>query len=348
MPCDYHRASHPIPKVQMIKAYGITDGLLTQLDLAAIGGPAALWIDLDNPSTDDEARVEAALAINIPTREDMQEIEMSSRLYQTDRAQFLTAQVLATRDAATTEIGPVTFVVLPNCLVTVHYHSPGSFTHFAKWAASNPIAPRDGTGMLLYLLESVVDRLADVLEGEARKLDHLSTAIFAAHRPRGKGDTLAAVLQRIGRAEDMNGKVSESLSTLHRLSGFLATSPLLKAGKKVARGGDAPAITDRALHKTLQLDLASLREVADTQSTKIRFQLDATLGVINIRQSDVVKIFSVVAFVFLPPTLIASVYGMNFAFMPELQWRWGYPMAVGLMLLSAVIPAVIFRLKKWL
>jgi magnesium transporter len=332
----------------MIKVYGITDGLLTPLDTATIGGPAPFWIDLDNPSKDDEALVEAALGIDIPTREDMQEIEMSSRLYQTDRAQFLTAQVLASRDALASEIGPVTFVVLPQCLVTVHYHSPGSFSHFAKWAATNPIAPRDGTGMLLYLLESVVDRLADVLEAEARKLDALSSAIFAAHRPKGKDDTLQVVLQRIGRAEDMNSKISESLGTLHRLSGFLATSPLLKAGKKPPRSAEAPSISDRALHKTLQLDITSLREVAETQSAKIRFHLDATLGVINMRQSDVVKIFSVVAFVFLPPTLIASVYGMNFAVMPELNWRYGYPMAIGLMILSAVIPAIVFRLKKWL
>jgi magnesium transporter len=162
----------------MITVYGIADGFLTQLDSAALGSAAAVWIDLDCPSIDEEAQLEAALTINIPTREDMQEIEMSSRLYQTDRAQFLTAQVLATRDVLTTEIGPVTFVVLPQLLVTVHYHQPGSFTHFAKWAAANRIAHADGTGMLLYLLESVVDRLADVLEGEARKLDQLSASIF--------------------------------------------------------------------------------------------------------------------------------------------------------------------------
>jgi magnesium transporter len=332
----------------MISLFGVTDGLLTQREAPQSGVENIIWIDLDCPTKDEEDWIEAALSIDIPTREDMMEIEMSSRLYQTESAQFLTAQVLATRDALTTEIGPVTFVVLPQCLVTVHYHHPGSFTHFANWAQINPITPRDGTGMLLYLLEAVVDRLADVLEGEARKQEHLSTAIFAAQRPKGKADTLAAVLQRIGRAEDMNGKISESLGTLHRLSGFLATSPLLKAGKKAAIKSVTPAITDRALHKTLQLDLASLREVAETQSTKIRFQLDATLGVINIRQSDVVKVFSVVAFVFLPPTLIASIYGMNFAVMPELQWRWGYPMAIGMMILSAVIPAIIFRWKRWL
>lgn len=326
----------------MMSVYGLEAGLLTQLDLADLTQQRALWIDLDSPTKDEEAMVENALHINIPTREDMQEIEMSSRLYSEGGALFLTAQILATNEGGPAEIGPVTFVVLPNVLVTVHYHRPGSLGYFAKWAAANKILLPSGAATLMYMLESVVDRLADLLEGEARKQDTLSTAIFAAHRPKGKTETLAAVLQRIGRAEELNGKIRESLSTLQRLSGYLAAYPTAQ------RKADKAASQEHILLKTLQRDVGSLREVAETQSAKIRFQLDATLGVINIRQSDVVKIFSVVAFVFLPPTLIASIYGMNFAFMPELQWRWGYPMAVGLMVLSAVIPAMIFRWKKWL
>ncbi len=329
----------------MITVYGRKDGLLTQLDTADMASDAALWIDLESPTKDEDLAVEKALSINIPTREDMQEIEMSSRLYAKDGALFLTAQILATHEPASTEMGPVTFVVLPQKMVTVHYHRPGSFAYFAKWAAANRVVLTGGTGALLYLLESVVDRLADVLEGEARKLDALSTAIFAAHRPSGKTETLAAVLQRIGRAEDLNGKIRESLGTLLRLSGYLAAYPNTVAPKGKSSKSEP---NDRLLLKTLQRDVVSLREVAETQSAKIRFQLDATLGVINIRQSDVVKVFSVVAFVFLPPTLIASIYGMNFAVMPELHWRWGYPMAVGLMVLSAVIPTILFRWKKWL
>jgi magnesium transporter len=194
---------------------------------------------------------------------------------------------------------------------------------------------------LVALLQTMVERLADILEGEARKLDALTRAIFEAHRPSGKAATLAVILQRIGRAEDLNGKVTESLSTIQRMLGFLS----VPAGQ-----GAAAAVKgiDKDLVKVLLRDVRALAETAGVQSRKILFQLDATLGVINIRQADIIKIFSVVAFVFLPPTLIASVYGMNFVHMPELQWRWGYPMAVGLMLLSAVIPWAIFRAKKWL
>lgn len=300
----------------------------------------ALWIDLEAPTVAEEDAVEAALGIGIPTREDMQEIEVSSRLYREGGALFLTAQVLASHPQHETEIAPVTFVVLPERLVSVHYHHPGSFPHFVEWASRHDTPLGCGFDALLGLLESVVDRLADILEGEARKHDALSKAIFAAHRPSGKVDTLPVVLQRIGRAEDVNAKAAESLATVERLVGYLGLS---------ADQPEQPALPPSALPqvKTLLQDIRSLREVAGTQSEKVRFLLDATLGVINIRQSDIIKIFSVVAFVFLPPTLIASIYGMNFDHMPELHWTWGYPMALGLMVVSALVPYLIFKARKW-
>ena len=171
--------------------------------------------------------------------------------------------------------------------------------------------------------------------------DGVAQATFLAHRPSGKAETLPVVLQRIGRAEDLNAKVRESLGTLLRMVVYLATTA-------EQAGGPALGTGEKATAQVLLEDIRSLREVAGAQSEKVRFLLDATLGVINIRQSDVIKIFSVVAFVFLPPTLIASIYGMNFKYMPELEWSWGYPMAVGLMVLSALVPYFLFRWKKWL
>ena len=325
----------------MIRAYRSRGNRLEPLDLATGHLREALWIDLEAPSRAEEDAVEAASGIGIPTREDMQEIESSSRFYREGDALFLTVQVLETQSERETEIGPATFVLLPDRLISVHYHQPGSFTHFADWAARHDLPLASGTDALLGLLESVVDRLADILEGEARKLDSLSKAIFAAHRPSGKGETLSVVLQRIGRAEDLNAKSNESLGTLQRLVGYLT----------LGAEGPGPQELAEADHKrarTLSQDIHSLREVAGTQAAKIIFLLDATLGVINIRQSDIIKIFSVVAFVFLPPTLIASIYGMNFDYMPELHWHWGYPMALGLMALSGLLPWLFFRWKKWL
>jgi magnesium transporter len=325
----------------MITAFATRAERLERLDLSDRHLGDATWIDLSCPTEAEEDAVEAALGIDIPTREDMQEIEVSSRIYREKGALFLTAQVVASHEARDTEIGPVTFVVLPKRLVTVHYHHPGSMKYFADWAARHDTPLASGLAILLAMLEAVVDRLADILEGEARRHDVLSTAIFAAHRPSGKAETLPVVLQRIGRAEDLNGKVNESLGTLLRLVGYLvaASDP---------SGSPVLAAAEKATAHVLLEDIRSLREVAVVQADKVRFLLDATLGVINIRQSDVIKIFSVVAFVFLPPTLIASIYGMNFVHMPELQWVWGYPLALLAMVVSAVVPYLLFKWKKWL
>jgi magnesium transporter len=325
----------------MITAYATRGARLEKLDLDQRHLSQALWIDLEAPTDAEEDAVEAALGLDIPTREDMQEIEVSSRIYREGGVLFLTAQVIASPEAREAEIGPVTFAVLPDRLVSVHYHHPRSLSYFADWAARHDTVLETGLDALLGLLEAVVDRLADILEAEARQHELLSRAIFAAHRPSGKAETLQAVVQRIGRAEAMNGKVNESLATILRLLTYLTATP---------EAAEGPCLQPRQLPMALaQLqDLRSLREVAQAQSDKVRFLLDATLGVINIRQSDVIKIFSVVAFVFLPPTLIASIYGMNFKHMPELEWPWGYPMAVGLMVVSALVPYFIFKWKKWL
>ncbi|WP_225029902.1 magnesium transporter CorA family protein [Xinfangfangia pollutisoli] len=325
----------------MITAYRSRGDRLERLDLDRQTLGESRWIDLEHPTAAEEDAVEAALGIGIPTREDMQEIEASSRAYTEDGALFLTAQVLATRDDGGYDIGPVTFVVMPERLVSVHYHHPGSFQYFADWAARHDTPLSCGAATLLGLMEAVVDRLADILEAEARKLDLLSRTIFDSSRPNSQNDRLSVVLQRVGRAEDLNFKVNESLATALRMLNALA-APSLPGMQAPLAGLDRPQL------KSLIADLRSLREVAKAQSEKIRFQLDATLGAINIRQADIVKLFSVVAFVFLPPTLIASIYGMNFDHMPELHWSWGYPLALGAMVVSAVVPWLFFRWKRWL
>lgn len=321
----------------MITAYRSQDSRLARMDPDE-DLRQAVWIDLESPSRDEEARIESVLGLDIPTREDMQEIELSSRLYDERGVLFLTAQVVAMPEGRDPETGPVTFVLAPERLVTVRYHSPRSVRVFAERALAHPMGCTDGPSTLLALLETLVDRAADILEGESRKLDHLTRAIFEAHRPSGRAQTLAAIMQRIGRAQDLNGKIGESLGNIQRMLGFLSVPSGLAALKSIGK---------KRL-KTLVHDVRSLQESCATQERKILFQLDATLGVINIRQSDIIKIFSVVAFVFLPPTLIASIYGMNFDTMPELRQPWGYPAALGAMALSAVIPWLIFRWKKWL
>ena len=327
--------------VAMISAYRKTGGRLAAAgaDLAPLDG--LIWVDLEKPTAKEEALLAAALGLSLPSREDMQAIEGSSRLYAEEGALFLTAQVLATPEEQPAEIGPLTFVLTEDRLVTLRYHGPRSIAVFSHRAQTHEMGCVNGQTTLLALMETLVDRLADILEGEGRKLDLLTKTIFDAQRPNAKTQTLSVVLQRIGRAEDLNSKAEESLSTLLRVLGFLSM-PTGGAAMAAAKG------IEKTRLKTLVHDIRSLQETAARQSRKIDFQLDATLGAINIRQADIIKIFSVVAFVFLPPTLIASIYGMNFVYMPELEWVWGYPMALGMMALSALVPYALFRWKKWL
>ena len=294
-----------------------------------------------SPSSEDEKLVERLIGFNVPTREDMQEIEMSSRAYDEAGVLFLTAPVLATSKTEKTVSEPVTFVVAGSRLVTVRYHEPHSFVRFVETATRQMVGCSTGHAVLIGLLETIVDRLADILEAQSRVQTDISKAVFVPKRTSQTGTRLSNVLLRIGASEEINGMAGESLVAIQRLSGFLTVRTAPKTASKVVA-------QDKARLKTLLRDISSLQDYAGTQKQKLVFLLDATLGMINIQQSDIIKVFSVVAFVFLPPTLIASIYGMNFHFMPELDWPWGYPMALGAMLISAILPYALFKRKGWM
>ena len=300
-----------------------------------------VWIDMISPSTEEEKLVERLIGFNVPTREDMQEIEMSSRAYDEAGVLFLTAPVLATSRTEKTVSEPVTFVVAGNRLVTVRYHEPHSFVRFVETAARQVQGCASGQAVLIGLLETIVDRLADILEAQSRVQTDISKAVFVPKRNTKTDSKLSNILLRIGASEELNGMAWESLVAIQRLSGFLTVRVVPKMATKASA-------QDKARLKTLLRDITSLQDYAGTQKQKLVFLLDATLGMINIQQSDTIKVFSVVAFVFLPPTLIASIYGMNFEFMPELHWPFGYPMALGAMVLSAIVPYLYFKRKGWM
>ena len=324
----------------MIHFYQAKDGRLARFashEAALAALDQVLWVDMIYPTPDEEKLVEAALQIGVPTREDMNEIEMSSRVYNEAGAIFLTASVLSLPNGRDPIIAPVTFVLAGARLVTVRYHAPRPFETFVEQSMKNPLRCTNGQTVLLALFETIVDRIADILEAASHGLDEISKSIFIpGGRGNGRGGSMALVLEHIGRAEDLNGKVRDSLATIDRLVGFLAQ--IAQAAK-----GD-----DKARVKTLARDLRSLNDYATVQGQKVTFLLDATLGMVNIEQNKILAIFSIVAFVFLPPTLIASIYGMNFDVMPELHWDFGYPMALGLMVVSAVLPYLLFKKRGWL
>ncbi len=299
----------------------------------------AIWIDLLNPTQEEEAKVEKALKIDVPTREEQQEIEASSRLYQEDGAQFMTATLLFQPEQGEPRTTPVTFILAGQRLVTVRYAEPRAFAIYVVRCNRAEPEIKNGLSVLIGLIETIVDRLADFIERIQAEVEGLSHSIFeikggVATRQR-RFDIL---LRAIGREGEISSKVRESAHSLGRLLTFLVHAVN-------ERKEDKPV---QARIRTAARDVASLTDHATFLSGKIIFLLDATLGMINIQQNDIIKIFSVAAVVFLPPTLLASIYGMNFHHMPELDWRLGYPLALVLMVLAAVLPYIYFKRKGWL
>lgn len=332
----------------MLFGYAVAEGKLQPLQDVAATIDRAGWIDVLNPTPEEEATLEAALGIDIPTREDMREIETSSRLYVDEGAVFMTAMIPAQTDGDAPIIAPVTFILSGSRLITVRYEQPRAFETFPVRAQKAAVCGASADSILTGLLEAVVERLADVLEKIAADTDDLSAEVFC---PPEKKPTRSLgfrrIVVRVGRNGDLNSKIRESLVTLERMLGFaiLHIDERARAPEGEARKNDKEL---RARLKTLSRDVHALTEHVGYLSQKIGFLLEATLGMVNIEQNAIIKTFSVVAVAFLPPTLIASIYGMNFDFMPELHWALGYPFSIVLMILSALGPLAYFKNKGWL
>lgn len=303
----------------------------------------AVWIDLCNPTPEEEKQVESALGFGVPTADEMAEIETSSRLYVDNGAIVMTATLATGLITETPETVPVSFVLGARHLVTVRYAEIRSFDRFVAQLERAPGQCGSAPMALMGLIDAIVDRLADGLEHVGREVDQISRAAFrraeaGAHgrqQQRRSNLALQALLTRLGAAQDGLSKARESVVSLTRALSFLQFAAPKDAGLS-------------AQIKTQVRDLASLADQASFIGSNLTFLLDATLGLISIEQTAVQKIFSVASIVFLPPTLVAGVYGMNFAHMPELQWVAGYPMALGIMLAAAVLPYAIFRWRGWL
>jgi magnesium transporter len=323
----------------MIRGFASEGGRLSSVGNVIDQLDRVVWIDLLNPSDEEEAALERHLGIDVPTREEMEEIEISSRLYYEDGAAFMTATLPAHTDGDDPQMAPVTFVLAGERLITVRYHEPRAFHTFPTRAEKVAMGCIDGEAVLVALLEAIIDRLADILERAGRDIDRISRSIFqhGGGKPTKSRD-FQKVLEEIGRKGDLTSNIHDSLVTLERLIGFLGHATGQKKSSKDIR--------ERV--KTLARDARSLADHAAFLSQKITFLLDATLGMIGIEQNAIIKIFSVAAVVFLPPTLVASIYGMNFDYMPELDWLAGYPFALVLMILSAIVPFWYFKRRGWL
>jgi len=299
----------------------------------------SVWFDLVNPNLQEDKIVEHKVGIAIPTREEMQEIEVTSRLYVENGARYMTATLMCQSDTDAPKTTPVTFILSGHRLITVRYDQPRPFMMVGNKLARICSPAVTGESILMDLLDAVIDRTADILERVGSEVDQVSHDIFEPEEERAdRTRSYNQILRTIGRKGDLASKVRESLVSIGRLLLYLANEA------DSMRWAKEP----RAQLRGMQRDVQSLSDHAAYLSNKIQFLLDAMLGVVTIEQNNVIKIFSVAAVGLMPPTLIASIYGMNFKHMPELDWYFGYPVAIVLMVLASALPYYFFKWKKWL
>ncbi len=302
-----------------------------------------LWADLFEPTPEEERAVESLLTVDVPTRDEMKEIETSNRLYEEGNALYMTATVGSKLDSLTPESSAITFILANGRLITNRYVDPTPVRRFMHYVERSPAACTSSATLLAGLLESFVERIADLLERIQAELDSVSHTIFRRSNgsPPQKGapsnSDLQAMIEKIGANGDLVSKARESLVSFQRLLMYV------QQASSVSLSQD-----QRGRFKSTMRDVQSLSDHATFLGNKIQFLLDAVLGLINLEQNNIIKIFSVAAVMMMPPTLVASVYGMNFHFMPELDKPWGYPLALFAMVVSAVVPYLYFRRRGWL
>ena len=306
----------------------------------------AVWIDLFEPTEQEEIILDMAFSIDLPTRREMQDIEVSRRLYKEDNALFMTVTILTKADTREPESTAVTFIFVDNRLITLRYTEPSVFKIFRRERESDLGRYDSGERVLDGFFETLIEHVADALENAGAALDSISRDIFrrrgaaksAASAPTAveeKSPNLEEVLLRLGRCSDLLSRLRESLGSLRRMLSFFAT----------AQTTCSPEVTEHL--RSLSNDVQPLGDHASFLSQKVNFLLDATLGLINVEQNAIIKIFTVAAVLFLPPTVVGTIYGMNFKLMPELDWVFGYPLAIVMMVLSAIGPYWYFKRRRW-
>jgi magnesium transporter len=325
----------------MLRTYGPgCDGSLVDPKAEKIPD-GATWVDLEEPTEEEEALVERCIRMDVPTESEMAEIEPSSRLYEHEGALYMTVSVLFGVEDGQPTTTPISFVLTDNRLVTVRSATPKPVRAFSDHARRDPELVKDAPTALVRMLDALIDRLADELENVSRDMEQLSAHIFHKDMDdrRIPARRLTALLTRIGRAQTLLTRTRLSaVSTLRLLSFLSGANRFHEEGSSDMRHHIA----------SMSTDATALTDHATFLSDNFTFLLDASLGLISIEQNAAMKLFSWAALVFLPPTLIAGIYGMNFKHMPELEWLYGYPFALTLIAISAVVPILYLKRRGWI
>jgi magnesium transporter len=325
----------------MLRAYGPgCDGSIVESKLDKIPD-GATWVDLEEPTDEEERLVERCIRMDVPTEYEMAEIEPSSRLYERNGALYMTVSVLYGVQEGHPRTAPISFVLTGNRLVTVRYATPKPLRSFSDHARRDPELVRDAPTALVRMLDAIIDRLADELENVSADIEQISGHIFHKEMDERRipAARLTALLTRIGRTQTLLTKTRYSAVSMLRMLSFLSGLP---------RVHEESGAELRHHIGSLTTDTTALSEHASYLTDNLQFLLDASLGLISIEQNAAMKLFSWAAIIFLPPTLIAGVFGMNFHYMPELDWHYGYPASLALMLIRAVGPYLYFKKRGWI
>ena len=320
----------------MMYSYVIRHGRITRQEKDAPLSEA-VWIDLIAPDKEETARLKE-LGVDVPTLADMEEIEISNRLYREEGLDYMTAVLPGERGDGNRVAMPVSFILSSRRLVTVRHHSPRPFLTYPERGERSTLGCSTPHRLYIGLIEEIIARMADILEGSGRLLDDTTLMIFETQAARGQSDRLQAALRQVGREAEAMARIRLGLLTIERMLAFyIATIDEQPESGKL-----------RPVVKGQLRDVQALEVHADFLGSRVSLAVDTTLGMINLEQNNTVRILSVVAALFLPPTLIASIYGMNFDVMPELHKSWGYPMALVLMAATAAGTWLVLRWKRWL
>jgi magnesium transporter len=311
--------------------------MLSWIPSSAASLSDAAWVDLLRPTDDERGEVERATRLRLPTQHEIEEIEWSSRVFLEDGALYLSTPVFEGTLAANESIPTLGFVFSSAHLVTLRFAPIAVLDRLLESAKA-----KNASDALVTILETIVDHAADSLERASADLDRISSAAFRSERPHGASianasRALHAALRQLGRLDEGVSHIRDTLLGVDRITAFT-----LDGDGKERLVDSTPRL------RSIRADVASLKDYQGHLTVKVQFLLDATLGFISIQQNEIVKALTIVSVVGVPPVLIAGIYGMNFKFMPELAWPLGYPFALLLIVVSAVVPIVGFKWRGWL
>jgi magnesium transporter len=296
------------------------------------------WIDLVDPSEEERARVAKTFGLRVPTREDLGEIEASSRLQVEDGILYMTAPLILSQANEVWVPTPAGFVLAKHVLLTVRYVPSPFFDTVVKEIGGHETF--EPALAFVRILEELVDHAADLLEGSGVDLDEASHVIFRPGKPAKlshETSMLRQLMIRTGRTSERMARIHYTLVCLDRMAKF-----------SQERGRDWIAHNLCADLQAVSSDIASLVQFAEGLVSRVQLLQDAATGIINIDQNDVMKVLTIASVVGVPPVLVVGIYGMNFKYMPEYDWSWGYPYALAMIVLTALLPLIWFKWKDWI